>query len=733
MKRFISIASHDLPDSFDRAVHGDAPVLDIDETSDRITITFRLPGFVLSSTSAHLEGRRREFDKVDVSSAGFLAESGRPLLPSFGRYVQLPPNVDFTLAKISLGNAEETNDIVVFPAQNALTDDPDASVDFQFDERLYESDETYPPNLVSLSGPFVFDGYTAALLHIRPLQYNPAKRTLTAYGRITIELEVKPKEKLEDTDAYCDPDLNREAYGNLLLNPRRWDERRLGSPPFADAPSRSWPSPWLRPVGPELLIIYHESFEAAAEKLAQWKSMRGLITDTVRLGDDNMGRTPGTIKKYIRSRRRKRFARLRYVILLGDVEHIPSEDIDRGSPWGSNRTDHYYFTPSDLTSDTDTVLPWIAGGRIPVQTQDEADSVVEQIIRYEKDPPVDSAYYRRLAVAALFQDADSYGNFDNQESRAYMMTMEGIREHMVSLGFDVERIYVSDTESPEFYNDGSAVPDAVKGAIVDNVIATSMVVAAANQGQLIVAHRDHGMQTGWHLPAFTSADVRTLTNRVPSVFLSVNCQTGWFDRNGGADSFAESILKFDGASPSLIAATRNSHSFLNDSLMKAIFDGLWGGMIATFPDTTSSYPVKRGRLGDLLNYAKTYLPVKHAGQDIYIRDHFEIYHVIGDPTLEIWTSAPRALSVSAAVNLSRRTLNIQVNPVPRGAVLTLWHGDRMLKRIEPESENISVPIRELMIETPGPTAGSRPLARDVYQVCYAAPGHRFASIGVKLR
>ena len=64
--------------------------------------------------------------------------------------------------------------------------------------------------------------------------------------------------------------------------------------------------------------------------------------------------------------------------------------------------------------------------------------MVDQIIAYERRPPRERAYYDKMSFAAYFQ-----GN--GTASRAYMKTMEGIRDHLDGLGFDVERIYTSTT------------------------------------------------------------------------------------------------------------------------------------------------------------------------------------------------------------------------------------------------------------------------------------------------
>jgi hypothetical protein len=508
------------------------------------------------------------------------------------------------------------------------------------------------------------------------------------------------------TDVY-DRNLELESFGNLFVNPRRHVEERLNwstpAPPRSDRP----------PSDAQFLIIAHDDFMPVAQRLAEWKIRKGLPTEVASISA--VGNSAAKIKHYVRSARLQPRSPLRYLLLLGDVEHIATETVS-GSPWGPNASDYYYTTKSDPTGDDDLVIPALSGGRIPAQSVSEASAVVDQIIAYERNPPSDPEYYRRMTFAAYFQD--DYPQ-DGKADRRYMKTLETIRTHLVSLGFDVERVYVSNNPNPQFFRDGSPVPAEVKDAMLSGAAATSQLVAATTEGQLIMAHRDHGLEAGWHEPHFQIDSLGGVTGSTPSIFYSVNCLTGRFDLSASMDSFAEAILQMPAAAPSLVAATRVSHSYLNDDLMKALFDGLWPGVLPTFPGSTAAYGVRNNRLGDLLNYAKVYLPIAGTGSMQYIKDHFEIYHVVGDPTLEIWKDVPRLLRLQVAVQSPY--LHVQLPVVPTGCVISVWHGDELLKRIEPSSTLIRISVRDLQ-----PTL--LPWSDRIMNVCAAAPGNRFSQV-----
>lgn len=708
MKEFKSLNPERLPEGFDAEIHGEEPIVKVEESKGRIVVSYTFPGFHLSEDNIDIEGRSVSFKQINISATGFLAESGKPLLPSFGRYIQIPFNSDFKFS-VKMGKSVQFDEILISPAQQNVTDNPEEKHVLEYDKEFYEKDAYGPEEIVKITGPFNIDDYPALLVHVCPFQYNPVKKKLIGYGNITINIDVSLKKNESYEYPFSDPSFNREAYGNFFVNPRRRVEERLEL-----APGRIVFPPF-RKRGPEFQIIYFNDFKKAAEKLARWKNMRGLRTEIISI--DTVGNSVNQIKTYIRNKRKYFLSRLRYVLLLGDVDMIESEDIH------NNRTDYYYSTAADSTG-SEYVLPWLSIGRIPVRTLEEATGVVDQNISYEKIPPADPDYYERMSFAAFFQD----NNHNNQADtyRYYMKTMEAIREHMITLGFDVERIYVTNSPNPQFYADGTPVPADVVASIVSGNTATDMLKDASTEGQLLIGHRDHGGSDGWVHPSFKKNHLDSISGDIPTPFYSLNCSTGKFDILAPTESFAEKILRIKAAAPSLIAPTRDSNTFLNNDLMKAQFDAMWGGILPTFSPATASYPVRFNRLGDILNYAKTYLPLRISAYSIVtsttVQDHFEIFHVIGDPTLELWKEEPLRVKIRAL--LKRDYLHIFLSTCPKGGVITIWWNGKMLKRIEPSSTHIKIALRNLVIR---PKPLGYPIRPEGF-VCFWAPGYRFTKV-----
>ena len=655
------------------------------------------------------------------------------MLPSFGRFLQIPPGHDYKV-RVKKTALRKRKNIKIKPAQENAKDQNAWTL--EFDHPTYNEDKFYPDNLVEVSEPFYLDGYRVLCIHVRPMQYNPVKKLLHCFCNIEVAIEFSEKIATHKTAAengemapwvFLDRARNLEGFGNFLFNPARkyFDNCAIPLPQLDEAAAR--------PDIPEFIIIYGAPFERPARKLQNWKQKCGLDTAIVPIsqiiGPD--GETSSrenqieSIKSYIRELRATPLSPLRYVLLFGDIQTIPTEERLRPGMLDAplfDTTDYYYFTHRNAVGE-ECLLPWVAGGRIAAANEDDGLSVVDQIIRYEKNPPNDPDYYGRMTVAAYFEDRDKNGRQDGRANKAYMKTMETIREHMISHGFEVNRVYVSNNRTPEQYSDGTPVPPKVREEIIykkDGPVATKKLLGLINEGQLIVGHRGHGDRWGWQNPPFKTDDLDRISSFNLSVFFSINCRTGSFDSNNTC--FAEEILALNGGAPTLIAATELSGAWRNDSMIKALFDAIWPGVIPTYPITTLRFPVKYYRMGDIMNYAKAYLLIAH-GVNANTQKHFEIYHVVGDPTLHIWGSEP--LNLRLRTRIREDILIVNMNTCPKDAVLSVWYEDECLLRMEPSGTRLAIP---LMLFDKLPQDAQSAERDDIYKltVYFSAPGHRLA-------
>jgi hypothetical protein len=740
MKEFIALGS---------AEPGE-PMVTVEESEGKIVLDYFFPGFFLVDNDHEIAGEKMPFKQVIVSSAGSMCESGKPQIPSLGRYLQVPPGCDYDLS-LDTGRAVSCDDVLVWPAQMKMTDAGDREHVFEFDKEFYSTDGLYPKEILQVRGPCSIGETNALLVHVAPLQYSPAKRQLVGYSNIKVTVIVKPR--LEgNPDALPGAPDEREVFDNLFLNPGKGIEERLGFPPRR---------PFIKGSGPEFLIIYADilEFRQAAEKLADWKNSRGLLTEVVSLGSaigsitNASGNMVADLKIYIRGRRASPFSGLRYVLLFGDTQSIEAET-NVPSPLGQdNISDYYYSTQEDPMSPHGYLFPWLAIGRIPVANQAEALGVVDQIIDYEKNPPGDPDYYKRMVFTAAFHHNPP--KFEHKDDSGFLETVEGIRSSLMP-GYVGERVYGSNDPTPKYYQNGDPVPVEVMDAIFnppDPRDPCERLVDLTSKGQLIICYRGHGYWNQWASPAFKNAHLSQVTGSIPSVFYSITCLTGQFDHS--PECFAEENLKMVGAAPSLIAATRKSSTILNNLLIEALFDATFPGVLTTFPGNTVSFPVQIRRLGDILNYGKSYLPLAartDTDEMLHIKNHpdiryypkilryilyspdikcqFEVYHVIGDPTIELWTKFPGIITINASLTLD--FIDIRLSTCPRNCVLTIWYKKMFLKRIEPLSTRIIFPTKNLLLEHSDHFSSYRSDLESNLRICCWTPDYRYCETKVKV-
>ena len=192
-------------------------------------------------------------------------------------------------------------------------------------------------------------------------------------------------------------------------------------------------------------------------------------------------------------------------------------------------TDQPYAYVAGESGDT---MPDLALGRIPVDELEQALTIVERIISYERTPPiVDSAdgYYQQVSIASTFQGFRA-GAPIGRDARTFVDVAEASRETLISAGVDVERVYgeVPPTDAsavPSRHHDGSPFPDDLRA---ENGFAwsgsTADIVDAFNEGRFLMIQRGHGWPGGWAYPSFQTEDVAGLQNKdqLPIVY-SINC------------------------------------------------------------------------------------------------------------------------------------------------------------------------------------------------------------------
>lgn len=498
----------------------------------------------------------------------------------------------------------------------------------------------------------VYRGREICNVVVNPVQYDAAANKARAYSKITYKVRFVPKAGARAmagapaTKPVILPADN--MLGNITMNgasAKAGDMAVKATGVAAGDDTRDY------------LIISVDKYAEAVDRFAEWKELLGFRVHKVLKGSWNSDAVKAEVEKAYAEN-----PALYYLLIVGDHDDVPGQYMEHHADDGDfsvHYTDLYYGCMDGEGDET----PDIYRGRLSVSSPEEAATVVDKIIGYEKTPPTDAGFYERGVNCADYLDNDN-GVADDYEDRRYVQTAEEIRAYMLGQGKDVERVYSTNYEiTPKYWNRnyfsfGEPIPeDMLKPAFAWDGNEGD-IRAAINGGVFYVLHRDHGLVDCWENPYFSVKHVDMLQNGdlLPVVFC-VNCDNGAFQ----ADCLAERFLrKQGGGAVAVIAASDISYSGYNDALACGLFDAIWPepGLRPKFPGVNSlggETPAPTYGLGQILDQAQVRVSETFGSPDPSVssnekNDSFcrivtkEIYHCFGDPSLQIRTEMPAPFS-----------------------------------------------------------------------------------------
>lgn len=642
---------------------------------------------------------------TEVSLPGIenlLGVPGMPSVPSWQALVAIPHGAS---ARIVTNRATVREDVLVnlFPFQDQAADQ---------DNRRFV-DEPLPPRETFMDPPFVKNAavyqvpgflppnpcavrivdsvrdLVVAQVQCNAGQYDPVSDQLMLFSSVEFDISFDGGDGKFSTSQIVSPfePASSSLVSNVLNSVAVVSHLELIDPSL------------LPCFGEELLVLTHPNFRAAADDLVDWKRTKGISTTVFEVGAGTARATGAQIDAFIEDRYQNCSVRPSYVLLIGDSEFVPPA-----------RTNHDTL-PScdgcgDMTTGSDWVyatysksffgfLPWFAVGRMPVDTAAEAQTVVDKTIQYESNPPFlglfgGGPFYTTALNASYFQCCRTNDGAAGRDMRTFVQTSETVRNAMVAAGKTVERIYNTNTDyqddpvadtTPRRYFDGSALPAAIGPASGFGWNGdTQDIIDAFNAGRYLILHRDHGGSTAWSDPSFSTTNLASLTNggMLPFVF-SVNCASGFWDRETDSGSTAESLmeqllLRASGGMVAGLGDNRNSPTWANSALTRGFYDALYPNVAPGFSTNTV-----RRRLADILDHGKIYLLTQYGvaqpAGDIALEavtGEWVMWHAFGDPTAELWMENPHQflLPIEFALFLEPQMLRVQYSA--EGATITAF-------------------------------------------------------------
>lgn len=377
---------------------------------------------------------------------------------------------------------------------------------------------------------------------------------------------------------------------------------------------------------PRMLIIAPAALSATLQPFVAWKNEKGIQTEVVNM--ETIGTTNAQIKSFVANYYNDLNKRPDYLLLVGDVDQ----------PY--NMPAFYYSAENDVSDLPYTLVegsdyfPEIIVGRFSVDSNTELQTVIKKVYSYEKTPYMqNTAWFKKaLLVAGNYSDTTPIPTTPTEVSK-------WLKEKLVRKGFtNVDEIYYA----PPEYN---------------SYPGTGEISSSWNSGVSFVSYRGWGNAYGWHYPEFKVEHLDNLSNGfyLPIV-TSIVCGTGNFAHTNVDPCFAEKVLRL--GTPSApkggVGVIAPSDLHTSTKYNNAIFSGFYGGL---FDEGIYSFGAAflRGKNELYRNF-----PLEH-NEGSQVQFYFNVYNLLGDPSMNMWSSVPQTITCSIPDNISIGTNYLDIS------------------------------------------------------------------------
>ena len=557
-------------------------------------------------------------------------DAGAPDLAGLGRYVAIPEGATATFEILS-ARTQLFTDVEVAPAPVIPRANDDSPLIYAADLAIYGENAYYPDAPVKLSDVQQMRGVDCVILGITPFQYNPAAKELLVFTELEVRIDFH-----DGTGQFAEERL-RSRFWEPTLETHLINYASLPAVDF-DHPPR------LDRQGCEYLIICPDNapFIAWADTLRNWRTLQGITTEVWTTSD--IGGTSSTdIENFINDAYANWDPAPSAFLMLGDYPGSGDfRDDGLTSPsWGG------YCISDNIYADIDgDDLPEIAHGRICARNETDLERMIGKMLSYERDPVTDPQYYDHPVIAGGWQ-SDRWFILCCEVCLGYCETVLGqepVREYAggpagSQWSTNPNTYMIIDYFGPDGLGYIPLTPDH----LTDWGGNATRLNNDINAGTYMVMHRDHGGETGWSHPSYGNSDLDGLYNdKYPFVF-SINCLTGKYNWSG--ECFTEKFHRIEHGAVGVIAASEISYSFVNDTFVWGMFDGLWPDFDPGYgqPDPLWDAPARTAfahASGKLYLQASNW-PYNPTNKD----ETYHLFHHHGDAFISMYSQMPQELSV----------------------------------------------------------------------------------------
>ena len=637
MKKFFVIASM-LAASFG-AIHAQAVVSD---GFDRLQVTYK-------TGTPEIQTVSQNYSLLTMPGYTSGGEVGAPALPVRSDIIEVPfcDDIVVTVENAAYDTVQFSKYNVFYALQPSRSKSDTAFHKLVFNEKIYGSDAFYGLPLAEVEVMGVARDRRLAQLRFSPVQVNPVTGQVVVCRSADVTVTYRGADVDRTVEHYRRYHTPAFSVGSTLNS--------LYSNGQTAKQSDSQPVRMVIAV-PNILRC------SAIERFANWKRSQGLLVDLLYYQEQGIS-TNTALAEYLKSlydNASDEAPAPTFLLLVGDHPQLRAFDsqLPNAGYWSSDPsndhvTDLYFVT---WTSGDD--LPDCYQGRFSATDTNTLASIVNKTILYEQYNFTDDSY---LARAVLIAGEDNGYHTASGWSADYAWvyadpTMDYIAYNYVNAanGYDQVTYYKNDTSyapsgvSISGYCSASSAPSALRNLY--------------NTGIGWINYSAHGDWDRWHKPSFTVSNVSSMNNSgKPSFMIGNCCLSSKFDN---ATCFGEALLRRanNAGAVAYIGGTNSTYwgedfywsvgvrSNINHTLApnyNANRLGTYDRLFHTHSEALKDYATTAGAM---VYYGNLSVNASTSSSSTMKKYYWEIYELMGDPSLMPWNGRAADMSVSVYRN-----------------------------------------------------------------------------------
>ncbi|MCL2167667.1 MAG: C25 family cysteine peptidase [Lentimicrobiaceae bacterium] len=566
------------------------------------------------------------FSRIFIDGCAGSKNIGDPELPVSVSMLEIPVFGDYVLNvygkdyEIIDAKTLEIN-FPIYPSQPSISKSHRGNVEFVQNLTTYQTDNFYALPLARFEKVGMMRNVNLGQLYVSPVQYNPVTNEIKIYKEIDVEILFK-KVELVKTQMIKDLHDCPLFHSSIVINPIITKKAEFENTPI------------------KYLIVAHEIFRGELDEFISWKKRKGFLVEIAYTDENSVGTTTTSIANFIKSHYDNATIENpapTFVLLVGDVQQIPT--FTGAGMYGSNPhpTDLYYFTWADEN------FPCCYYGRFSAQNIVQLTPQIDKTLQYEQFTMPNPDYLNSAVLVAGYDPshlyAPVYGNgFVEYVSQNYATT---------EYGYD--NVYAH-------YHPCSSEAAQIRTEI--------------GEGVGIANYTAHCGTSGWSNPTFNTNHIKDMNNlNKYGLMIGSCCESNKFDVN---ECFGEALLRAEGKG-AVGYIGGSDYTYWDE-------DYYWSIGLRTSCTATPTYnPLQLGAYDRLFHthnednnsWMTTFGSMIKSGNEAVQSSttdlkkyYWEIYHLMGDPSIMTYLTKPSLMQVEInnVIPLGTNSLNAKVAP-----------------------------------------------------------------------